>query len=185
MTRPVDIINAHLNRPIVMLGLMGAGKTKVGGLLAQHLGLPFVDADHEIELAASMSISDIFETHGEPAFRDLERKVITRLMSDDIKVIAPGGGAIMNPQTADLIFAKALTVWLKADLDILVERTGRNEKRPLLKGGNREDILGNLMKQRYPVYERAEVHLQTDASAPEIAAERLLIKLAEHLKENS
>lgn len=185
MTGPVETITAHLNRPVVMLGLMGAGKTKVGGLLAQHLGLPFVDADHEIEAAAGMSISDIFENHGEPAFRDLERKVITRLLSDEIKVVAPGGGAIMNPQTAELVFSKALTVWLRADLDILVERTGRNEKRPLLKGGNREDILGNLMKQRYPVYERADVHLQTDASAPEAAADRLLIKLADYLKEKA
>lgn len=185
MTAAIDTITAHLTRPIVMLGLMGAGKTKIGGLLAAQLGIPFIDADHEIEAAAGMSIADIFEAHGEPAFRDLERKVIARLLSDEIKVVAPGGGAILHPATADLVFGKALTVWLKADLDILVERTGRNEKRPLLKGGNREEILQNLLDKRQPIYERAEVHLQTDATAPEDAAQRLLLVLADYLKERA
>lgn len=185
MTGPIETINANLTRPIVMLGLMGAGKTRIGGILASFLGIPFVDADHEIELAAGIPVSDIFEIHGEPAFRDLERKVIARLLSDEIKVIAPGGGAIMNEHTASLVFEKSLSVWLKADLDVLVERTGRNEKRPLLKGGSREDILKNLMTQRNPVYGRAEIHLQTDASTPEEAAERLLVVLADHLKEKS
>ncbi len=183
MTDDKQIILEQLDRPIVMLGLMGAGKTKIGALLAQALGLPFVDADHEIELAAGMSVADIFETHGEPAFRDLERKVIARLLSDEIKVVAPGGGAIMNPETAELVFGKALTVWLKADLDILLERTGRNDKRPLLKAGNPEDILKGLMEKRYPVYERAQVHLQTDESEPEVAAGRLLSLMAAYLKE--
>jgi shikimate kinase len=183
MTDDARTILEQLDRPIVMLGLMGAGKTKIGSLLAQALGLPFVDADHEIERAAGMSVADIFETHGEPAFRDLERKVIARLLSDEIKVIAPGGGAIMNPETAELVFGKALTVWLKADLDILLERTARNDKRPLLKAGNPEDILKSLMEKRYPVYGRAEVHLQTDASEPDVAAGRLLSMMAAYLKE--
>ncbi len=185
MTHLIETITKHLDRPVVMLGLMGAGKTKIGGLLAQHLGLPFVDADHEIEAAAGMSISDIFENHGEAAFRDLERKVIARLLSDEIKVIAPGGGAVMNEQTAGLIWDKSISVWLRADLEILVERTGRNDKRPLLKGGNREDILQNLMKQRYPVYGQANITLQTDSSEPEIAAGRLILLLADYLKEKA
>lgn len=183
MTDPATTITANLDRPLVMLGLMGAGKTKIGGLLAQALGIPFVDADHEIELAAGMPVADIFERHGEPAFRDLERKVLARLLSDEIKVIAPGGGAIMNPQTAEIVFDRALTIWLKADLNVLVERTGWNDKRPLLRGGNREDILSNLMSVRYPVYERAELHFQTDSSPAEDAALRLLAALADHVKE--
>lgn len=185
MTGLTNTITTYLDRPLIMLGLMGAGKTKIGGLLAQALGIPFVDADHEIEEAAGMSVADIFEHHGEAAFRDLERKVLARLLSDDIKVIAPGGGAIMNPQTAEIVFNKAFTVWLMADLDILVERTGWNDKRPLLKNGNREEILANLMGLRYPVYSRADLHFQTDASPPEEAAERLLIELAQHLKEKA
>src|SRR5690606_33494472 len=140
MTDPVKTITANLDRPLVMLGLMGAGKTKIGGLLAKALGIPFVDADHEIEQAAGMPTSDIFEHHGEAAFRDLERKVLAQLLCDEVKVIAPGGGAIMNEQTAKIVFEKALTIWLKADLDVLVERTGWTDKRPLLRGGDRAEI---------------------------------------------
>lgn len=157
-------IRNRLDKPLVMVGLMGAGKTKMGGLLAKELDLPFVDADHEIEAVAGCSIADIFETHGEPAFRDLERKVLARLLSDELKVIAPGGGAVMNDETAGLVWGKSLSIWLKADLDILVDRTSRNTKRPLLNNGNPRDILAGLIEKRHPVYQKATLTVETDAS---------------------
>lgn len=186
MENPIQTITSHLNRPLVMIGLMGAGKTKIGSLLAQALGIPFVDADHEIETAAGMSIADIFETRGEPAFRDLERKVLNRLMSDELKVIATGGGAVMNDQTAELVWSKSISIWIKADVDILVERTSRNTKRPLLKNGNPRDILLNLMKLRYPVYEKADLTIETNIAEVEVTLEKLLVLLAAYLtKENA
>lgn len=183
MENDLTLIRSRLNKPIVMVGLMGAGKTKIGSLLASSLDWPFVDADHEIELAAGCTISEIFERHGEPAFRDLERRVIARLMSDELKVIATGGGAVMNEQTAELVFGKAFTVWLKADLDVLLERTGRNNKRPLLKGGNPAEILQALMDKRYPVYARSSVTVQTNIAEAEITLEKLLETMAQHLEQ--
>jgi shikimate kinase len=174
-------IRKRLKKPVVMVGLMGAGKTKIGGLLAESLGLPFVDADHEIEIAAGCTIADIFETHGEPAFRDLERKVIARLLSEELKVIAPGGGAVMNEETASLIWDKSLSIWLKADLDVLVERTSRNANRPLLKTGNPRDILANLMEKRHPVYAKADITVETDSSEIEHTLQKLLKALDAHL----
>lgn len=183
METPLATLNDRLKKPIVMIGLMGAGKTKIGGLLAQVLGWPFVDADHEIENAAGCSIADIFEQHGEQAFRDLERKVLTRLMSDELKVIATGGGAVMNEQTAQLVWDKSLSIWLRADLDVLVERTGRNDKRPLLKGGDPADILQNLMDKRYPVYAKANIIVESNIADAEITLnERVLPQLADYLE---
>ncbi len=176
-------IRMRLKKPVVMVGLMGAGKTKIGGMLAKALGLPFVDADHEIEMAAGCSIADIFETHGEPAFRDLERKVIARLLSDNLQVIAPGGGALMNDETAALVWSKSIAIWLKADLDVLVERTSRNDKRPLLKNGNPRDILAGLIEKRHPVYAKADLMVETDSSEIECTFEKLLAALDAHLAE--
>lgn len=174
-------IRGRLKKPVVMVGLMGAGKTKIGGMLAKSLHLPFVDADHEIEMAAGCSIADIFETHGEPAFRDLERKVLARLLSDKIQVIAPGGGAIMNEETAALVWGNATSVWLKADLDVLVERTSRNDKRPLLKNGEPREILAGLIEKRHPVYAKADLMVGTDSSEIEHTFEKLLVALDAHL----
>jgi shikimate kinase len=181
MENPADIITKYLDRPVVMIGLMGAGKTKMGGLLAQSLGVPFVDADQEIESAAGMSIADIFANHGESAFRDLERKILARLLSEDVKVIATGGGAVMNEQTAALVWEKSLSVWIKADLDVLVERTSRNNKRPLLKNGDPREILQNLMTARYPVYQQADVNIETNSADVELTLKNLLQEVAAHL----
>jgi len=181
MESPLQTITSHLDRPLVMIGLMGSGKTKIGSLLAQALNIPFVDADHEIEVAAGMTIADIFETHGEPAFRDLERKVIGRLISSDLKVIATGGGAVMNDQTAELIWSKGISIWIKADLDVLVERTSRNAKRPLLKNGNPRDILQNLMNIRYPVYQNADLTIETNIAEAEITTDKLIKILADYV----
>ena len=176
-----NILN-HLKKPIVMVGLMGAGKTKIGGMLAKALGLPFVDADHEIEAAAGCSVADIFENHGEPAFRDLERKVLARLLSEELKVIAPGGGAVMTEETAALVWANSTSIWLKADLDILVERTARNAKRPLLKNGDPREILAGLIEKRHPVYGKADLVIETDSAEIEHTLQKLLKALAAHLQ---
>ena len=182
MDKDAALIHSKLKKPVVMVGLMGAGKTKIGGILAKTLGLPFVDADAEIEKAAGMSVAEIFETQGEPAFRDLERRVISRLLSDEIKVIAPGGGAMMNEQTADLIRASSISVWLRADLDTLVERTGRNNKRPLLRNGNPREILQGLMETRHPVYRTADITVDSGPADVEENARKTLLALQEYLK---
>lgn len=176
-------IRKNLTKPVVLIGLMGAGKTKIGGLLAKALDIPFVDADHEIESEAGCTIAEIFEKQGEPAFRDLERQVLERLLSGDIKVIATGGGSVMNERTAAVVWAESLSVWLKADLDLLVERTARGgKKRPLLNAGDPRAILQDLMDLRYPVYARANMTIETDRSEPEHTARRLLIALASYIE---
>ena len=142
---------------IVMVGLMGAGKTAIGRRLAARLGLPFVDADDEIEAAAGSSISDIFERHGEAAFRDGERRVIARLLDEDPIVLATGGGAFMDPETRARIAEKGISVWLRADIDTLVRRTSRRDDRPLLRNGDPREILEQLIEIRYPVYQRADI----------------------------
>ena len=148
----------RLRRPVVLVGLMGAGKTSVGKRLAAALRVPFVDSDDEIEAAAGMTIPEIFETLGEPAFREGERKVIARLLEGPARVIATGGGAFMNAETrAAIADAGAVSVWLRADLDTLVERVGRRHTRPLLEGGEPRAILAELMTRRHPVYAGADV----------------------------
>lgn len=181
MNSDPEQILSRLNKPIVMVGLMGAGKTKIGGLLAKSLGLPFIDADAEIERTAGCSIADIFEKYGEGEFRELERKVIARLLAGDIKVVAPGGGALMNDQTAELVHSSALSVWLRADLDILVERTARNNKRPLLKNGDPREILQGLIDKRYPTYAKSDVVVDTSLAEAEHTLQILLKALADYL----
>ncbi len=178
----IHTILAKLNKPVVMIGLMGVGKTKLGGLLAKSLGVPFVDSDQEIEKSVGQSVACIFEEQGEPAFRDMERKVLSRLLSEDLKIIATGGGAIMNEMTADLIWNSAISVWLKADLDVLVERTGRNGKRPLLKTGNPRDILQGLIDKRYPIYENADIVVESADQEVDKTLAVLLKTLAYHLE---
>jgi shikimate kinase len=146
---------------IVLVGLMGAGKTTVGRRLAEALDMPFKDADHEIEEAAGLTVSEIFEKYGEADFRDGERKVITRLIEGEPCVLATGGGAFMNDETRALIKEKAVSVWLKAELELLLERVMRRDTRPLLKTGDPRDILGRLMDERYPVYSQADVVVES------------------------
>ncbi len=146
-----------LDRSIVLVGLMGAGKTSVGRRLARELGLPFLDADEEIEAAAGCSISDFFELHGEAEFRAGERRVIERLLTGPVCVLATGGGAFMDPATREAIRRHGISVWLRADLDVLVKRVGRRNNRPLLQGGDQRRILQDLMTTRYPVYGQADV----------------------------
>ena len=148
-------------RSIVLIGLMGAGKTAVGRRLANRLDLPFIDADTEIEVAAGASISEIFAEHGESYFRQGERKVITRLLEAGPQVLATGGGAYMIAETRATIKARGLSVWLRAELQVLLKRVGRRDNRPLLAGGDPEKVMKKLMEERYPIYAEADVTVES------------------------
>ncbi len=163
-----------LERSIVLVGLMGAGKSCIGRSLAQRLGRPFIDADREIEEAAGCTIEEFFERHGEEAFREGERRVIARLLAGPRQVLATGGGAFMDPRTREAIRARAVSVWLRADLDLLVRRTGRRNNRPLLKGKDRRAILRQLIDERYPVYAEADTAVDIDDSPPDVTTGRVV-----------
>ncbi len=167
-------------KSIVLVGLMGAGKSCIGRGIAGFLNLPFVDADAEIEVAAGCSIQDIFEQHGEAAFRDGERKVIRRLLLGPKLVLATGGGAFMNPNTRDLIRRRASALWLRADLDTLVQRTSRRDHRPLLKRGDPKQILEKLMAERYPIYAEAEIVVDSQEGPVERTLNRALVALYDY-----
>jgi shikimate kinase len=148
-------------RPIVLVGLMGAGKTTVGRRLANRLELPFRDADVEIETAAGMPISDIFSIYGEPSFRDGERRVIARLLDEGPLVLATGGGAYMNPETRAKIASRGVSVWLKADHETLMRRVRRRSHRPLLANPDPEGTMRRLIAERYPIYSEANVTVES------------------------
>lgn len=160
--------------PIVLVGLMGVGKSTVGKRLAHRLGLPFVDADNAIEEAAGMSIPDIFAQFGEPYFRDGERRVIQRLIDGRPKVIATGGGAFVNDATRALILSDALAVWLDADIDVLVERVRRRDTRPLLRGKDPATVLRELAAVRNPLYAQAHVRVTSNNSPHEATVRAIL-----------
>jgi shikimate kinase len=154
---------ARMTRPVVLVGMMGVGKSTIGRKLAQVLHLPFTDADDEIERAAQMPISEIFERFGEAHFRDGERRVIARLLDRGPAIIATGGGAFVQAETQELVLDKGLAVWLDCDVDTLVERVGRKDTRPLLRGGNAREIITRLKAEREPAYARAPLHVQSGA----------------------
>ncbi|HUD90717.1 shikimate kinase [Sphingobium sp.] len=163
--------------PIVLVGMMGVGKSTVGRRLAARLGLGFVDADEEIEKAAGMTVAEIFERYGESYFRDGERRVIARLMDGAPKVIATGGGAFMQDETRRLILEQATAIWLDADIDILVDRVARRESRPLLKNRDPRVVLTELAAIRNPVYALAPIHVKSIAAPHEVAVERIMEQL--------
>lgn len=170
-----------MNKSISLIGLMGSGKTTVGVRLARKLGIDFVDSDTEIEIAADHSVNEIFEKYGEEDFRTGERKVISRLISHKPNVLGTGGGAFMNPQTRKRLLERTITVWLKADIDLLVERTSRRDTRPLLREGNAEEILRNLAKIRYPVYGQAAITVETGTGPHEKVVNDIIWKLNKYL----
>jgi shikimate kinase len=173
----------RLTRPVVLIGLMGAGKSSVGVRLAEQLGVPFRDSDAEIETAANMTVPEIFEKYGEAHFRDGERKVIARLLSGEPLVLATGGGAFMDPETRVLIAGQAVSVWLKADLELLVQRTAGRSHRPLLNKGDPRKILAGLIEARYPVYAEANVHVESQPGmAHDKMARRIIAALKDHGK---
>jgi shikimate kinase len=168
-------------RTIVMVGMMGAGKSSIGRRLANRLGMSFVDADSEIEQAANATIPEIFEQHGEAYFRDGERRVIQRLLDGAPKVLATGGGAFIQPETRAAIQANALSIWLKADRDLLLSRVKRRNNRPLLKNGDPAEIIDRLIAERYPIYEEAAIHIQSRDVAHDAVIDDILAALADHL----
>jgi shikimate kinase len=173
------------NKTIVLVGLMGAGKTSVGRRLAARLERDFLDADSEIEEAAGMSIADIFTTHGEAHFRDGERKVIARLLDEQGQVLATGGGAFMDPDTRALIKRQAVSVWLKADLDVLFQRVSRRSTRPLLNQENPKGVLEGLMHERYPIYAEADITVVSDDIPHEDMVERIVAALEGHARDEA
>jgi shikimate kinase len=170
------------SRSIVLVGLMGAGKTTVGRRLAARLNLPFADADAEIELAAGKTIPEIFEEHGEQYFRDGERRVIERLLSEEQKVLATGGGAFMNEMTRQAIADYGISLWLRAEFKLLMKRVRRRSNRPLLQNVDPEGVMQKLIEERYPVYELADITVQSKDVPHEQIVSACVRALAEHLK---
>ncbi|TPG14532.1 shikimate kinase [Sphingomonas oligophenolica] len=166
--------SSTIDRPIVLVGLMGVGKSTVGRRLAARLRLPFVDADQAIEEAAGMTIADIFERYGEAQFRDGERRVIARLMDGRPKVIATGGGAFINDATRALILAEATAIWLDAPTRVLAERVRRRDTRPLLRGKDAHDVLIDLAKIRNPIYALAPIHVASQQAPHEATVTAIL-----------
>lgn len=172
-------------RTITLVGLMGVGKSSVGRRLANALDLPFKDADVEIEAAAGRSIPDIFAEMGEPAFREGERRVITRLLENPPHVLATGGGAFMNDETRALIKERSISVWLKADLDVLVRRVSRKDSRPLLSGKDPLAVLTELAEKRYPVYAQADIMVETGDTAHHVTVDQVIRALTAFLEEKA
>ena len=170
--------NLGIDRTLVMIGLMGAGKSTIGRRLAARLGLTFVDADAEIERAAGCSVNDIFALYGEGAFRDGERRVIARLLDGRPQVLATGGGAFMNAETRALIKQKGLSIWLDADIELLVKRTGRRDTRPLLKRGDPREVLEQLAAERYPTYALADLRVKSTDGPHEAVVDAIVRALA-------
>jgi shikimate kinase len=181
IANPARIVAKLGRRSIVLIGMMGAGKSSIGRRLATELGLPFVDADSEIEAAAGMTIPEIFEAHGEPYFRSGEARVIARLLDSGPQVLASGGGAFINPQTRDLIRGRGVSVWLKADAEVLLRRIRRRSDRPLLKTDDPEQTLRRLIDERYPVYAEADVTVCSRDVAHEAIVADILAALASRL----
>lgn len=173
------------SRTIVLVGLMGAGKSSIGRRLAHRLGLPFVDADTEIEKAADLTIPEIFEKHGEPYFRAGEVRVVARILESGPQVLATGGGAYMNPETRARIRERGISLWLKAELDVLMKRVKRRGDRPLLKADDPQAVLKRLMDERYPVYAEADLTVVSREASHEEVVDDVLAALAGHLRQTA
>ena len=180
-TQEADIASALGRRSVVLVGMMGAGKSTIGRRLAARLRLPFLDADIEIEAAAGMSIPDIFETHGEPHFRDGEARVIARLLDSGPAVIATGGGAFMREETRNRIRDKAVSIWLKADVDIIMKRVKRRADRPLLQTPDPAATIERLIGERHPIYELADIAIASRDVLHEKIVEECLAALHANL----
>lgn len=171
-------------RSVVLIGLMGAGKTAIGRRLASRLGLKFVDADREIERAAGKSIPDIFADHGEPYFRDGERRVIARLLRSGPQVLATGGGAYMDEETRETIKRTGVSVWLNAELELLMERVSRRDNRPLLKTDDPEAVMRRLMEERYPVYASADIMVMSRDMPHDVMVGEIIAAIDAHVTRN-
>ena len=179
LAQPLAQPLAHpLERTVVLVGLMGAGKSCIGRRLASRTGLAFIDADSEVEQAAGCSVAEIFARYGEAAFRDGERRVMARLLQGPPSILAAGGGAFIDSETRELIRAHATSVWLRADLDTLVARTRGRGHRPLLNSGDPRETLARLIDVRYPVYAEADITVDTGVDNPNLTCTRVLEAIA-------
>jgi shikimate kinase len=174
-------LGKRLDRPVVLVGLMGVGKSTVGRRLAKRLGLSFVDSDAEIEDAAGYSAAEVFERFGESDFRDGERRLVARLIEGDIRVIATGGGAYVDPRTRKLLNERAITVWLDAPVDILAERTSRRDTRAQLRNGDPKATLQKLSAERRPSYEEAHIHVKSGDGAHRDVVDSIVAALEDYL----
>lgn len=176
--KPLRLLTEMIDRSIVLVGLMGVGKSTVGRRLGTRLNLPFVDSDHEIERAAGLSVAEIFDRYGEQAFRDGERRVISRLIEGSPKVIATGGGAFMNAETRGLILENATAVWLDADIDLLVARVSRRPgERPLLRDRDPGEALTALAAIRNPIYAEAHIHVRSQPAPHHATVDAIIEKM--------
>lgn len=169
-----------LNRTIALVGLMGVGKSTVGRRLAARLNLPFADGDHEIESAAGMTVSEIFTSRGETEFRSGEARVMKRLLEGPPVILATGGGAMMNSDTRQMLKDHAVTVWMRADLDVIAERVARRDTRPLLRGRDTIQVLTELAEKRYPIYAEADLTVDVGGGSHGVAVEAMLTALTEY-----
>lgn len=183
--RAARIVARLGSRNVVLVGLMGAGKTSVGRRLAAALRLRFLDADHEIEAAANLTVAEIFEAYGEAHFRDGERRVIARLLADGPKVLATGGGAFMCEETRRRIRANGISIWLKADLPVLMERVRKKGNRPLLRAPDPEAVMRRLMAEREPTYALADIAVRSRDGPHQAIVGEILTALDAHLAEGS
>jgi len=175
-----------LPKPLVLVGLMGAGKSAVGRNVAAKLNVPFIDADSEIEAAAGCSIEEIFARHGEPAFRDGERRVVARLLeTEPVHVLATGGGAFLDPATRTLIKDKTISVWLRAELDVLFERVSRRGLRPLLKTDDPKGAMAELIELRYPIYAEADIIVDSGDGPISTMVDRVIAAVTAYLSEEN
>lgn len=171
----------RLDRPVVLVGLMGVGKSTVGRRLARRLGLPFVDSDSEIEEAVGLPWGELFERYGEEDYRDGERRLVARLVDGAVKVIATGGGVFVDPRTRELLKEKTITVWLDAPVDVLHERTSRRDTRPLLKNGDPKGTLERLAEIERKAYSEAHLHVKSGEGAHKEVVEAIIEALDKHL----
>lgn len=172
------------NRPIVLVGCMGCGKTSIGRRLAKRLGLPFFDSDHELEESAGCPIKSIEDVYGEEALLRGEYKVIKRLLEQDVHVLATGGSSLKNPDTLDLVQKTGITVWLKADLATLILRVSRRSDRPHISKGNEKEVLEGIIRDYYPVYEKAHIHVDTFDEPTNLTVDRVIQNVSDYVKEH-
>lgn len=177
----MEKLSERLDRPIVLVGLMGAGKSTVGKRLAKRLGLPFVDSDSAIQDAAGYSAAEVFERFGEKDFRDGERRLVARLIDGSVGVIATGGGAFVDPRTRQLLNERAITIWLDAPVDILRERTSRRDTRPLLRTADPKATLARLADERRASYSEAHIHIRSGIQGHGEVVDKIIDALQQHL----
>jgi shikimate kinase len=175
----------RLDRPVVLVGLMGVGKSTVGRRLAKRLGLSFIDSDAAIEDASGFSVAEVYERYGEREFRDGERRLVARLVEGEVRVIATGGGAYVDPHTRQLLNERAITIWLDAPVDVLAERTARRDTRAQLRQGDPKETLERLSEERRPSYEEAHIHVKSGDGAHRDVVDAILRALDDFLRDDS